>query len=127
MALVRWLTRPPFVGVLLAIGLPYWLAPYERIEGALGFGYALVALVAMITVGSSGWGVLQMMRAAASAAPIAAALRVAADVARDPTSHNLWPIELVFVAIAAALAALAGGAVGALFRRLRGDAGERRD
>lgn len=110
----------PFVACLLAFGVPYWLAPYDRLESVMGYAFVLVGLVAAAAVGWGARRLGRMVGTAAGAAALAAALRVIVDVARDPTSHNLWPLELGYVAIASALAALVGGAIGAVARRLLG-------
>ena len=47
--------------------------------------------------------------------------RVVVDTARDPTSHNLWPFEMV-IAFALGLAgAVPGALIGSTFRRLLGE------
>jgi ABC-type uncharacterized transport system permease subunit len=45
--------------------------------------------------------------------------RVAVDVASDPTSHNLWPIEVVIAAVLGAFWGLIAAGVGELVLRLR--------
>ena len=44
--------------------------------------------------------------------------RIAVDTARDPTSHNLWPIELVLMVGFACLTALIGTRLGGGVRKL---------
>ncbi|HLU38269.1 MAG TPA: hypothetical protein VK081_02720 [Planctomycetota bacterium] len=45
-------------------------------------------------------------------------VRIVIDLARDPTSHNLFPVELVIAAVVGLLAAGLGVGLGALARRL---------
>jgi hypothetical protein len=45
------------------------------------------------------------------------AARIAVDTARDPTSHNLWPFEIVIAGFVGAVAAGLGITIGALVRR----------
>jgi len=56
--------------------------------------------------------------AAGAGVPLAVLAKVAWDVAGDPTSHNLWPFELVIAlgvaAVPAVLGALAGWGLSAL-------------
>jgi hypothetical protein len=40
--------------------------------------------------------------------------RVVADGMRDPTSHNLWPIELVITAVVGLSASSAGALIGSV-------------
>jgi ABC-type branched-subunit amino acid transport system permease subunit len=40
--------------------------------------------------------------------------RVIVDVVRDPTSHNLWPFEIVIAVLVGAAAAVAGALLGSL-------------
>jgi hypothetical protein len=60
---------------------------------------------------------------AAVPAPILA--RIAVDTAKDPTSHNLWPFELIIAAVIGILVSAAGALVGsvpAVFSRHKGAA-----
>ncbi len=91
--------------VLLAsialIGIPNLFTPYNsNLQAAVfyGLGLAVVGIVAL-------------------ALPAAALIRVIVDTARDPTSHNLWPLELVLAAFYGAFCAILGAAIGQLLRR----------
>ena len=52
--------------------------------------------------------------------PAAVFARVIYDVARDSTTHNLWPFEIVLALGPGLLAGLAGAIAGALMVRWRG-------
>ncbi len=55
------------------------------------------------------------------AAAIAAnVLNITIDVSRDPTSHNLFPFELVLTAVIAAFGGIVGLGLGSVFRPKRG-------
>jgi uncharacterized membrane protein YfcA len=55
------------------------------------------------------------------AAAIAAnMLNITVDVSRDPTSHNLFPFELVMTAVIAASGGIVGLGFGSLFHNKRG-------
>lgn len=43
--------------------------------------------------------------------------RVVVDTATDPTSHNLWPFELVLAGFVAGVTTAAGTALGSFSRR----------
>jgi hypothetical protein len=116
-----------FVVNFLVIGIPYWLIPYRMVElpdslvapGLFLLGFSALALSAGGV--SSLWKIAGIMGASMPAAVLA---RVAVDCARDPTSHNLWPFEIV-IALSVGLAAAATGTLIGLFaawlmRRARG-------
>lgn len=111
-----------FAGTLLAVGIPYWALPPDRLalpRDVQGLG---LLIGAMLAAGACLFGRAPAWAAGlavAAAVPCAVMLRVIADVARDPTTHNLWPFELVLAAGPGLVAGLGGALVGALARRLR--------
>lgn len=109
-----------FVVGFFAVGLPYWAIPYNKVSlpntlvrpelltivlGTLLLGLfrACRLRVAVLVVGA--------------AVPTAVFARVMVECAKDPTSHNLWPFEIVFAAGVGLLASLAGAAMAALINR----------
>ena len=110
-----------FTAGLLLTGLFYWRLPYNAnlfadpgIRLGLG-GLALVtAMLAFAGIARAGclFGVM------IGAFPAAVALRVAVETAQDPTSHNLWPFELIIMAVFSLVAVVPGLLVGVLLRRL---------
>ncbi|MDO1527955.1 hypothetical protein QMK61_03835 [Fulvimonas sp. R45] len=114
-----WLVACTMVCVL-AIGLPYALTPYGKLNlpGALFPGLWLAGAGAFVLAALQA-GALRGMLALGAIAPLVAWLRVLVDAARDPTSHNLWPFEIA-IAVGASLACvLPGAALGMLVARLR--------
>lgn len=111
-----------FAAGLLLTGLPYWRLPYNAnffgdpgiLLGLAGLAFVTVTLVVarIAPAGRVFWVML-------AAFPAAVALRVAVEVAEDPTSHNLWPIELVMTAIFSLVAVAPGLLAGLLLRRLK--------
>jgi len=107
-----------FLVAFLVIGWPYWRIPYAQLSlpgSVWGPGLVAVAVLAALPVvlaGTSAWASGLVVGASVPAAILA---RVAYDVAADPTSHNLWPIELVLAAgmglLAGCVGALAGKAL----------------
>jgi hypothetical protein len=92
-------------------------------DAALMSGFMLLVLALLAgSVAGPAWGLWKWRGGWRLAAAVPAALmafvvlRIVIDVARDPTSHNLWPFE-VLIWGAASVAAI--GAL-ALVRRLRG-------
>lgn len=105
----------------LAIGIPYWRIPYHdlNLPDALMTPWLLLAmalaLLLCFTRAAPSWLAASMTAVAVVAVAI---VRINIDTAHDPTSHNLWPLELFIalgVGVAAALpVALIGGIARAL-------------
>ena len=107
------------------LGVRYWSAPYRDLDLPSGLLQPELALV----VAMAGW--LQFVQptrrlstlALMALAPVGTVIvRIATDVARDPTSHNLFPFEIVIAAFVGLLAAGLGVGLGALARRLASSA-----
>ena len=116
-----------FAAGFLAVGVPYWALPYSAAQmpsALLTPALAVVPAAAAIlrTIGAARfWRIVGVVGAAVPAVIMA---RVTLETGRDPTSHNLWPFEVVIacgVGFAYALpGAVAGSAAAALASRRRG-------
>jgi hypothetical protein len=111
-----------FVAGLLLMGIPFWQLPYNH----QGFVYPglIIGLVGLgvITAGLAASGQASLKHVfwtMMCAFPAAIAIRVAVEVAEDPTDHNLWPFEIVYGLVMSAMAVVPGLLVGALARRIR--------
>ncbi len=110
-----------FVASFLAVGVPYWLIPYSKISlpDALVAPGMLVVVLGALMLRSCGvasfWRVTSIVGASVPAAVFA---RVIADVAADPTSHNLWPLEIIIALPMGLAGALVGATAGSLFGKL---------
>lgn len=109
-----------FIASFLAIGLPYWQVPYAKVSlpnTLLGFGLIVVFLfaVACRLVPPTHFLLAAMVGAAAPAAVIT---RVMYETSADPTSHNLWPFEVVIAAFVGFCVSLVGSILGGLLRPL---------
>ncbi|MBL8749792.1 MAG: hypothetical protein JNK78_11575 [Planctomycetes bacterium] len=110
------------IGCLLLVGVPYWNVPSKRLElpGSL-YGPGLAAVViaggALRLLAPRRWGTSWMLLTASIVTTVA--VRIAVDVGRDPTSHNLFPFEIVIAAFVGAAAAGAGIGLGAVVARRR--------
>lgn len=94
-----------FLLVLLLAGVPYWLTPKDRLslpESLYGIGLALVSLASAWLQFAMRLPFFKALLLPASAPPAVVLLRVVVDVVADPTSHNLWPFEVV-IALALSL------------------------
>jgi hypothetical protein len=102
---------------VLACGLPLWPIPYARVsmtENPSGWVWligagAAGALSAILLRRGSGMPALCV----ALGFVLAVVGRVSVETARDPTSHNLWPFEVVI----AGTIGFAGGFLGAVVAR----------
>lgn len=111
-----------------AVGVPYWQIPYAElalpnsiINAWLFAPFGAAAVVRFLTEAPF----LRSSLVVGLAVPGAVLLRVIVDVLNDPTSHNLWPIE-IFLASAVGFAVSVCGALlgsGLLLLFGRGSAG----
>lgn len=105
-----------FIAAFVGSGLPFWLTPYARI-GEQTWAIAALVVVLPLAAGLRLTGVAGLLLTVTvlPAAMLAAnAVRIAVDTGVDPTSHNLWPLELILTLVAALVAAVAGYVIGML-------------
>lgn len=115
-----WLTAG-FAAGLLFVGIPYWSLPYNAdylADPNLRLGLLALALITTLLAGSAVARAKQLFWIMFAVFPLVAMIRVIVDTSKDPTSHNLWPFELVFALILSAIVVGIGLAVGALACRL---------
>jgi hypothetical protein len=113
----RYWWVPGFAAGFLAVGVPYWLLPYGKVDlpnPLLGAGLLVVIVAAALTRFYSGRPFLQVAAVMGSVFPAVVMVRVAVEVSRDPTSHNLWPFEVVIAMFVGGVAALPGTMLGSL-------------
>ena len=111
-----------FAVAFVATGLMIWLLPYAKVELPNSLARApmvLVAIAAVIARVKGEAGFLRTTVLIGCAVPAAIAVRVAVEVAQDPTSHNLWPFELVFGGVLGGALALIGATIGTVWVRTR--------
>lgn len=117
---IYWLVGGFLTG-FFSVGYPYWQIPYAKISlpntlygpglfviGAIAFavrafGQARLALTIFI-IGAS--------------VPAAVLARVVVETTKDPTSHNLWPFEVIIAVVVGAVCSSAGVVIGSLARLL---------
>jgi len=115
-----------FAAGFLAAGLPYWTIPYSKVSlpsTLLQNCLLPIALVAVLLPLVSGVGIWRSATAVGLAAPGAVFARMVVETSRDPTSHNLWPIEVMIAMVVGMAIAWPGAAAGELFRRFAGRLG----
>ena len=104
---------------LLACGLPLWPIPYQEVSmpdhPAASDWFLLGALAGLL----AGYLLRQRMwipvLAVIAGFVLAVLGRVAVETARDPTSHNLWPLEMIIAVIVGGGCALLGAILGTAF------------
>jgi hypothetical protein len=103
-----------FAVSFFVIGWPYWQVAYAQVslpETLLGWPILVVvaAAAAACVARANAFAVFLIVGAAVPSAVLA---RVIFDTAVDPTSHNLWPFEIVLAGMLGFAVALAGIVVG---------------
>ena len=114
-----WLL-PAFVAAFFLIGIPFWDIPYSQVSVpnslvALG----LIGLV-VLTVILTAFEVASLRRIfviMSLCLPVVVYARVEIETGRDPTSHNLWPFEVVFALFLGVICVLPAVLVGKLALR----------
>jgi peptidoglycan/LPS O-acetylase OafA/YrhL len=110
-----------FLAGFLVVGVPYWRIPYNKATSSAVMGGAiLIGVVALITRVLIDARFPRVVLVVAAAVPAAVMARVVVDTTRDPTSHNLWPFELVIAFLVGLTGTVPGTLVGSVFRRLLG-------
>lgn len=109
-----------------AIGIPYWRIPYHdlNLPNALMTPWLLLAMASALLLCSTRaapfWLAAPMVAVAVVAVVI---VRIKLDTAHDPTSHNLWPIEVVIALgvglVSAVPVAIVGGVAGMRLSKMR--------
>ena len=109
------------VASLIAMGIPYWLIPYNKLNlpGALIAPGLLVVCISALLLRlfnvAPFWRATRIM---AATVPGVVIIRVLVESLRDPTSHNLWPFEVIIAAFVGFGTAAAGAMAGVLFLKL---------
>ena len=108
---------PAFFVAFFVTGIPYWQIPYATLslpDSLIGVGLLVVSVVAAVTRAFAKSRLLPVIFVVGAAVPCAVFARVVVDGIRDPTSHNLWPIELVIATVLGLIASSAGALIGSL-------------
>lgn len=94
-----------FASVVLAAGIPYWRLSYEQVNRGdfhVVPGAILLGVLTMVLVLIAAAPVRRIAMTMFACVPVIDAVSIVQHTARDPTSHNLWPLELAFASIAGA-------------------------
>ena len=116
----RWIA---FLLTFFAVGGPYWLVPYNKLnlpDALLRPGLSLACLTPLVLCSYVGARFWKATLTIAAAVPAAVLARVIADCAHDPSAHNLWPFEIVIASLVGFVSASTGALVGILARSAMG-------
>lgn len=103
------------IATFLAVGLPFWRIPYSKVNlpGALmhpGLSVAVISALLLCACRMASWRRATVLVAGAVIASVFA--RTVIEGIQDPTSHNLWPFEVIIAAFIGVACALPGALVG---------------
>ena len=117
MATYVWLAAA-FSAAFLAAGSRLWPGSYQEYlsRGGTQKLVAVIAIVALLVAALSNLGILRERLAVGCRLPAAVFARVFVDGIQDPTSHNLWPFEVILALILGMAAAWPAALVGAVVR-----------
>ncbi len=107
-----------FLATFFAVGIGYWAIPYAKVslpDSLLGTGLVIPLVVAAVVRAVAGASFRQAFAIVGLAVPLCVLARVQIDTMKDPTSHNLWPFEIVIAAFIGFAAAAVGALVGGVF------------
>ncbi len=114
--LSKWLVGG-CIASFLAVGLPYWQIPYSDVELPTTLMTPALIVVALAAAMARAMGRSRFMvcvLAVGATIPAVVMARVTVDTAADPTSHNLWPFEIVLSGLVGASVAAAGTVMGSI-------------
>ena len=109
-----WLPAAFVVG-FFSVGFPYWQVTYAKVslpDTLYGAGLLVVAVLAAAARAFGKARLVAVILVAGAAVPAAVLTRVGVETAKDPTSHNLWPLELIIAAVIGIACSSAGALVG---------------
>ncbi len=115
-----WLSITVLV-IFPAVGIPYWLIPYSSVSlpnALLAPNLSLVILGALLLRLRSVSTFAKVVAGTGATVPAVVLVRVLWEGFQDPTTHNLWPLELIIALALGFFCALLGAAVGSLLSTL---------
>jgi hypothetical protein len=102
-------------------GSVYWTQSYSDLDiGSISLPLYLLACVPVVVLRATRTAPYLMASLALPTGLVVAVMgRIAVDVINDPTSHNLWPFEIVIAGIVGLFWGFLAGGVGELVLRAR--------
>jgi hypothetical protein len=106
-----------FLASFFAVGIPYWMISYGTIylpNALYGPGLYVVGAAAFLLCVFRVAKVGRVAVIIGASVPAAVFARVVVEGVMDPTSHNLWPLEIIIALIAGLICSSAGSITGTL-------------
>jgi hypothetical protein len=106
-----------FLVSFFTVGVPYWQIAYPKVslpDTLYGAGLLAVGILAAAARALGRARLVTVILVVGAAVPAAVLARVAVETANDPTSHNLWPLEMIIAAVVGMVNSSAGALVGSL-------------
>ena len=111
-----WLAAAFVIG-LVAVGVPYWQVAYSQVslpDTLYGFGLLAVAILAAAARAFGKARIARVILIAGAVVPAAVLARIVVEAAKDPTSHNLWPLEIIIATLVGLVCSSAGTLIGSV-------------
>lgn len=111
-----WLAAAFVIG-LVVVGIPYWQTRYSQVslpDTLYGFGLLAVAILAAAARAFGKARIARVILIVGSAVPTAVLARIVIEAAKDPTSHNLWPLEIIIATMVGLVCSSVGALVGSV-------------
>jgi hypothetical protein len=109
-----WLVAA-FLAGFLAVGLPYWQIPYNKVnlpDAVMGLGLLVIVAASAVARAGGRIPIFKTTLVVGAAVPAAVFARVIVEGMKDPTSHNLWPFEVVIALVVGLGASVIGTLLG---------------
>ena len=106
-----------FLIAFVAVGFAHWQLPYDSVSlpnSLYGPGLVAVGVIALMLRAFGVGRFLTIWWLIAATVPAAVMARVVVETSRDPTSHNLWPLEILIALAVGLVCALIGTGLGSL-------------
>lgn len=110
-----------FAASFFATGIPYWLIPYNQVnlpDALIAPGLIVVCFAALLMCLLDVVPFWKVTAVISATVPAVVIVRVIVEGVADPTSHNLWPFEVIIAIFVGFLCTLPGAAVGFLIAKL---------
>lgn len=120
--LSKWLVGG-CIASFLAVGLPYWQIRYSDVELPTTLMTPALIVVALAAAMARAFGqsrFIVCVLALGATVPAVVMARVVVDTAQDPTSHNLWPFEIILSGFVGVSVSTIGALIGSIPRVVRG-------
>lgn len=117
----RWLIIT-FLACFFAVGIPYWQVPYASAslpDTLYEFGLLVVVIASVFLRLSTDLSFWIVVLAIGVSVPDTVYARIAVETWIDPTSHNLWPFEIVIASAVGCACSMTGALTGELIIRFR--------